>query len=983
MAFTPEQLNPVYGRIEHRKQLEPNFSLSYDYLSGKLDQPPVFTFYYDNDQFAKLYDLSLQPGITPENESLLFSFFSCKNMADRVYPIIARNIFIPLKDSQDQAAFDKALAIISKLPFTNDDLFYLLLHSVTFTKDEILSGSSPMLNFMHAHTVQMSEVSINDAVQFTRSGNFDWHLFLFIYRNRKDKADQYVENWKMFYVDKRCNEVVLRAALDIEFSRFGPMYKEMAEARYADRTTISEGYMIYLNYNDFSPESDSKELVHWSEGYLDFFIKYKIYEFESGFRSLKYMISDEDRFYLPMHGWALFFVLKENEARGKELFERLLAQGLVLKQDVLVMLKHVMGASVIPYILKAVFQQDWKHLENERLEYIFRELTTAKGQFDIDILWQFEKYQSRQAESLAINFLLQHDKGVTQKAIKAIEDKKKEIRLMAARILLELGVPEAMETLKKALDKETDDATRDLIWQTCGREISAPVTEATIGEMVEGAKKRGKLKRPVFTWLDETTLPGLYLQSGHQLNADEVRLILYRMSRAKGMRSDPEIKPVLQLIDREKSADFAKSVYKAFEEKQFDSKYKFLLLLAALFGNDDMVNKFCSALNKWIEGSRKVMCEYGIEALALQGSNKALRWIEWYSRKYRNKKTYISEAAAKALTAAAEELEITIHELGDRIVPDFGFEGLFKHFTVAGDEYRAFIDSNFKLAYFNEDNKKLKSIPAAADKEMVAEFKSIAKEVRDVVKAQSSRLEHYLVVQRKWIFEEWQQFFLNNPIMFIYANKLLWGVYNKGQQLVSCFLCQEDTTLVDKEGDETEAPEGHFIGIVHPISLSQEELQTWKRQFFDLSIEPVFPQLERSVYMVADEDNAKRVVHSFVNVPTDSGSVKNTLDKHGWRKSDTGDGGYINTFHYSDHASKIVAELAVDGVLVYGFDDEAKLQQLCFIDTTVKKTYNSGVSYTDRDERLIQLGKLSPVFYSEVVAAIKAIKVRDTKKAAQ
>jgi hypothetical protein len=389
-----------------------------------------------------------------------------------------------------------------------------------------------------------------------------------------------------------------------------------------------------------------------------------------------------------------------------------------------------------------------------------------------------------------------------------------------------------------------------------------------------------------------------------------------------------------------------------------------------------MVNKFCSAINKWIDDSRKVMCEYGIEALALQGSNKALRWIEWYSRKYRNKKTYISEAAFKALTAAAEELEISTHELGDRIVPDFGFDGLFKHFTINGEEYRAFVDSNFKLAYFNEDNKKLKSLPAAADKEIAAEFKGIAKEVRDVVKAQSSRLEHYLIVQRKWAFAEWQQFFLNNPIMFIYATKLLWGVYDKDNKLVSCFLCQEDTTLVDKEGNEIEAPEEYFVGIVHPISLSPDELQSWKRQFFDGSIEPVFPQLERPVHFIANEDREKRVVRNFVDVPTDSGSIKNTLDRYGWRKGDTGDGGFINTFHYLDHGNKIEAELEVDGVLVYGFDDNATLGQLFFVDTSVKRTYNSGVTNTDRDERLIQLGKLSPVFYSEVITAIKAIKTR-------
>ncbi len=49
MAFTPEQLSPYFARIEnYRNNLEPNLSLAFDYLSGKLDQLPAFTNHYEN-----------------------------------------------------------------------------------------------------------------------------------------------------------------------------------------------------------------------------------------------------------------------------------------------------------------------------------------------------------------------------------------------------------------------------------------------------------------------------------------------------------------------------------------------------------------------------------------------------------------------------------------------------------------------------------------------------------------------------------------------------------------------------------------------------------------------------------------------------------------------------------------------------------------------------------------------------------------------
>ncbi len=52
--------------------------------------------------------------------------------------------------------------------------------------------------------------------------------------------------------------------------------------------------------------------------------------------------------------------------------------------------------------------------------------------------------------------------------------------------------------------------------------------------------------------------------------------------------------------------------------------------------------------------------------------------------------------------------------------------------------------------------------------------------------------------------------------MFIYATKLLWGIYKEGQ-LVDCFICREDT-LVNVEEAEIIVPEGpRFALFTHCI----------------------------------------------------------------------------------------------------------------------------------------------------------------------
>jgi hypothetical protein len=85
--------------------------------------------------------------------------------------------------------------------------------------------------------------------------------------------------------------------------------------------------------------------------------------------------------------------------------------------------------------------------------------------------------------------------------------------------------------------------------------------------------------------------------------------------------------------------------------------------------------------------------------------------------------------------------------------------------------------------------------------------------------------------------KNWQQFFLQNPVMFIYATRLLWGIYNEQGELIQTFLCNEDTSLIDVEQEEITIEAG-VIGIVHPSQLDSSQLQQWKQLFFDLSIDP-------------------------------------------------------------------------------------------------------------------------------------------------
>lgn len=692
--------------------------------------------------------------------------------------------------------------------------------------------------------------------------------------------------------------------------------------------------------------------------------------------------NNSEKDYYPFSSIAIHYLLELKHEKAIQLIDQLFGSKLNIDFKTFVILYNHLGAQSFSYIEKAIRNNGATGtLEHYRVLFNF-----IKDRFQpslyTPLLWNIGMSKSNAVKAFAAELLAANDSEAETKAIALLDHKKGDARLFGAKVLSLLSSDTSKQAIFSVLHKEQNDAARDLLLESIATSLPVEADDVFIQQMIDGAAQRGKLQKPVEDFLDESSLPALYLKDGTTATAQTVRFLLYRMSRLSKMRSDIEGNYIIQTFDREKSASFALQLLQLYKEKNFLPEHKYLLAAAALLGNDQVTDKLRVITNTWIEEGRYKMAEHGVGALALQGSDKALRWVEWYNRKYRSKKANVGAAALLALENAADELGITTHELGDRIVPDFGFDGLFKTFTVDGEEYRAFIDSSFKIAFFNEENKKLKTIPASADAALKDEFKAIAKEVRDIVKSQSPRLEYYLIIQRKWTYSQWQHFFLNNPVMFIYATKLLWGAFDANEQLQQTFLCLEDTSLVNSENDEVGIDEELLIGIVHPTQLSETALQQWQQQFYDQKIDPVFAQLNRKQADLSKLDLSKKITKTYEGKHMQTGSIRSTLERYGWHKGPTGDGGMVESMRLLYFEKKLEAILELEGVGAgYGWGMDEKLGRLYVIDKTKTTTKWDTYPKDEEDEKLIPLNQLPTIFLSEMMAAINAIKPVEEKGA--
>jgi hypothetical protein len=750
MAFSREEILKVLSDPEltgdaanlSALQQSSNFPIIMDYLMGKSNSLQGIIADHHNYRWQGLPALLERSTSIGLREQLLLDVATHPDISPYLQHRIHPWLLYYALNNPTTKAFNEVLTQFKKQGWGVDEVFNYFISSLGFqAQGTIELQNTPVMNFL----VDFIRNSTSLLVPVTSYGLFvgasNWNHFYFglLEKVKPGLAADYA---------KHMAKGGSSEAIEFLNQYKGGKYLEgieqsLTNVDFSDMDAFRAGFGSALQLFDTNPAKYRQTVITISRKYLAYSLENLLTDsWESGHHLNEFR--DTDISYLPYSTCAFHILLKYDKDVALHVIDSWIERKGYIHYRTFGIIYHHLQQDSWQYVEKALMADTGQRgIEYYRLVFGFVEQKFDAIRY-LPIVWKMVSTKSRPMRELVAKILAANDPQAEQKAIGLLQDKNAESRITAALILSLAASPTAKEAVMSVLNKETNDNVRDLLLQIAVDSLPREADMAFVTSMVDAAQKRGKLNKPVEAWLIESEFPPLYFNNGEPVPLPVSRFLLYRMSRAKEMRSDPEARYVIQQLDKEKSAPFAFELISIFKNKGAKPEHKYLMLLAALLGSDSIVDKIRLTINKWIEENRIKMAEHGIGALALQGSDKALRWVEWYSRKYKSSKAKIGAAALQALENAAEESGITTHELGDKIVPNFDFDGLFKHFTVNGDEYRAFIDSNFKIAFFNEDNKKIKSVPAAADPALKDELKAIAKEVRDIVKSQSPRLEYYL-----------------------------------------------------------------------------------------------------------------------------------------------------------------------------------------------------------------------------------------------
>jgi hypothetical protein len=627
------------------------------------------------------------------------------------------------------------------------------------------------------------------------------------------------------------------------------------------------------------------------------------------------------------------------------------------------------------------------------IDETFKALSDSSGrglEASLDLFYEFDKEKTY--NFVVTNIETFSGKKLLEKIIAILKEKqdlkllkelsihkKTSVREIAVTVIIQINDPKNIDFLTQILNNDKNKNVQNLIMEYFTN-LNGSISNSSDGneftkEWFIEKSNESKIKFPLF-WTTFSELPKLHWLEGDEVSENDVKYFLSLASTNKKVIPSNTFRKFGDLINKDELAVFSNKVYELWNR---DTKTKWSLAFVAAFGDDSLIKPLKDEILNFVDYGRGAIAAQMVEAIAMIGTTKAFQTVDWFSKKVRHKQ--VKSAANEALITAATELNISKDDLLDKIIPNFGFSESGELVLDFGErQFNIKLNSDLSFIITDNNGKKFKDLPkpnksddAQKSSESVSFFKDLKKEIKAQIKIQKERLENGFSSNRLWKFNAWSELFLKNPMMKQFALNLLWGEYKEGG-LKKTFRFLEDGSFLDINEEEIKFDSNNDIGLVHPIELSKDKLETWKEQFNDYEIVQPFKQLERNVYYIKKEDEDKSSLDDFMGYLITRASLKNKLFNKGWQRGSVQDAGCYYEYYKDLDSYKMSVELSFEGDCVGGFDDydDVPIKHIVFyVSDTVKR--GSYIYDTPSNENVFSLKQIPKRLYSEIYNEIKTI----------
>ncbi|MGN9842301.1 DUF4132 domain-containing protein [Nonomuraea sp. H19] len=276
----------------------------------------------------------------------------------------------------------------------------------------------------------------------------------------------------------------------------------------------------------------------------------------------------------------------------------------------------------------------------------------------------------------------------------------------------------------------------------------------------------------------------------------------------------------------------------------------------------------------------EMLANAAIGVLARRGGLDVVAQLARVQAKVR-KKTILA-GVNRTLEAVAERTGLSPERLLDRTVPAFG---LGRDGTRTEQGLSLSLDG--AVTYEGR-----KTIPRSVDRELLAEFKATAKELKKALPAERFRIERALATERIWRWHEVCEFYLDHPVTGSFGRMLIWEIL----QGPAGIPVQVDGAweLTDPAGRRIQPRPDTPVLLWHPIGHAADEVRAWRDHLIETGLRQPFKQAFREVYLLTPaEEETRHHSRRFTGHLLRYGQAKALLTGRGWTGLSLGHWGWV------------------------------------------------------------------------------------------
>ena len=326
----------------------------------------------------------------------------------------------------------------------------------------------------------------------------------------------------------------------------------------------------------------------------------------------------------------------------------------------------------------------------------------------------------------------------------------------------------------------------------------------------------------------------------------------------------------------------------------------------------------------------------------------------------------VKSSIDKLLLEGAKKYNVSVEELKEMAVPNFGLENGGK--IVAFDDYALDLSvagSKIEQRWVKPDGNPMKSVPSKikntpALKNKLQVLRKELKELQKVFSAQRQRIDNQFILDRTWEFPSFQKYYLDHGLVSAIAAKLIW-TFIKGKQ-------KEDAVYIENEwrglDNQTLAwiDDSTQVKLWHPVFASEETIVGWRRRIMELQWKQPIKQAYREIYLLTDAEVKTKTYSNRMAAHILKQHQFNSLAKiRDWKYSLMGwyDDGIHNTIcskYLPEH--KITAQYWIDELPDDESYNDAGIWQYVATDQ---------VKFCDEKEEVMDLVDVPKIIFSEIM----------------